>query len=248
MVVATDSGDIARAKVPPRAPGPLTAAARAAGLNDTELFEPHSGPASAVDASPFFRNVFLSCSSDGAIRLYSLLDMQHKLALVPSPETKHFLYGAAFSPARPGVIAACSRASQVHLYDLAQSRVKPAFTLDRAGSEDSAVLCLAWAGSGSFLATGDAKGCVRVWSIATALCETTELERAAVRHAERSSNTSAAAAGASAAGAGSSAKEGDPSFAVPALTQSMLLAGRGVAEHGAAASADPVQVLLGFTP
>jgi WD40 repeat protein len=189
---------------------------------------------------------------------------------VPSPDTKHFLYAASFSPSRPGVIAACSRSSQIHLFDLAESRVKPAFTVDRAGTEDSAVLCMGWSSSGASFATGDAKGCVRVWSVTSSLCETTELERYAMRYAERklnnnnnnnspgrNNNNNAASTNNAVSNPDGGEDDGRlGGFENGALTQSMLLAGRGAAMIDASSSGgagghqhvDPVQMLFGFTP
>lgn len=269
MVMATDSGDVVRGKVPPKATViPTTASAskatastasaktspqqqQAVPLNNTEFFESHSGPTNAIDASPFFRNIFLTCSSDGSIRLYSLLDMQHKLALVPSPDTKHFLYSASFSPIRPGVIATCSRSSQIHIFDLTESRVKPAFTIDRAGTEDSAVLCLGWSSHGSSFATGDAKGCIRIWSVASSLCETTELERFAIRHAEKQQKQQQQQGASSSPSKQKTQQldggEAESKFDI-ALTQSMLIAGKGDAAGSGGNHADPVQMLFGFTP
>ena len=189
--------------------------------------------------------------------------MQHKLALVPSPDTKHFLYSASFSPVRPGVIATCSRSSQVHLFDLTQSRVKPTFTVDRAGTEDSAVLCLGWSAHGSSFATGDAKGCIRIWSVANSLCETTELERLAIRFSEKSAASKRNQQQKSGGGGGKDGGEepesptrgggGEGDLDNPAFTQSMLLAGKAGAhptfdDQGNQTTADPIQMLLGFTP
>lgn len=255
MVLATDSGDVVRGKVPPYVAAKAAAAAatsasasaaqpqRVAGMNDTDFAgegHKHSGPANAIDTSPFFRNVFLSCSSDGSVRVFSLLDMQHKLALVPSPDTKHFLYGAAFSPVRPGVIATCSRNSQVHLYDLAQSRVEPAFTVKKAGTEDSAVLCLGWSAQGSYFATGDARGCVRVWNVAAALCETTEVERLAIRQA-------ATSGGGGGGLTDSPGKLQAKKEANDPLSHSALETGRFATEASSAGTnTDPLQLLYGF--
>lgn len=39
---------------------------------DIKKFEPHFGPVNSVCASPFNRRIFISCSSDGAIRIHDL--------------------------------------------------------------------------------------------------------------------------------------------------------------------------------
>lgn len=38
-------------------------------------FRPHHGPVYGISASPFHRNLFLSCGTDTTARLYSLLDV-----------------------------------------------------------------------------------------------------------------------------------------------------------------------------
>lgn len=42
-------------------------------------FEPHLGPVYSVSFSPFHRNLFLSCSMDGSIRIYDLLQVKKNL-------------------------------------------------------------------------------------------------------------------------------------------------------------------------
>ena len=41
----------------------------------TLAFLPHQGPAYAVAANPFHRNLFMTCSSDTTLRLYSALQV-----------------------------------------------------------------------------------------------------------------------------------------------------------------------------
>ena len=35
----------------------------------------HAGPVYAISCSPFHRNLFLTCSTDGSVRLYNLLQV-----------------------------------------------------------------------------------------------------------------------------------------------------------------------------
>lgn len=39
------------------------------------VFRPHHGPVYGISASPFHRNLFLSCGTDATARIYSLLDV-----------------------------------------------------------------------------------------------------------------------------------------------------------------------------
>ena len=38
-------------------------------------FEQHTGPVHALDASPFHRNLFLSCGADGDLKIFSMLQV-----------------------------------------------------------------------------------------------------------------------------------------------------------------------------
>jgi hypothetical protein len=187
MLLGLESGDVFRTK-----PGNSMQAAAAANqpaasgfsVLEVDHFEAHLGPVQSVDCSPFFRNLFLTCSSDGAVRLYSTLERAHLAVLEPTQETKHFLYAAEFSPSRPSVFAAVSRNSQMYIYDLAESRATPSAVVD-VGTDGCPVLSVAFnKADASLLATGDAKGVVKVWHLASTLSEPTDLERAAVRQTE----------------------------------------------------------------
>lgn len=43
----------------------------------SSIFEPHMGPVYSVNFSPFHRNLFISCSLDGSVRLYDLLQVKY---------------------------------------------------------------------------------------------------------------------------------------------------------------------------
>lgn len=148
---------------------------------ELDWLEAHRGPVQALCTSPFFRHLFLTCSSDGSARLYTDLERSPQLTLEPSAETKSYLYGAALSPFRPAVAAVVSRESLLHVYDLQKNQTRPAYSVE-AGKDGAAVLSVAFnATAADWLATGDAQGCVRVWRLPTELSQTTEAERAALR-------------------------------------------------------------------
>eukprot|EP00672_Neobodo_designis_P018123 CAMPEP_0174853730 /NCGR_PEP_ID=MMETSP1114-20130205/29541_1 /TAXON_ID=312471 /ORGANISM="Neobodo designis, Strain CCAP 1951/1" /LENGTH=537 /DNA_ID=CAMNT_0016088397 /DNA_START=36 /DNA_END=1649 /DNA_ORIENTATION=+ len=180
MLLGVESGDVFRTKPVVRA------ATKIKDLPKLEVdnFESHLGPVQAVDCSPFFRNLFLTASSDGSVRLYTTLEKQHLAAVEPSLESTHYIYGAQFSPSRAAVFAAVSRNSNMYLYDLQESRTKPAVTVE-AGIDGSPALCVAFNHADpSLLVTGDARGGVRLWKLSGQLQEATDLERAAIRQVE----------------------------------------------------------------
>jgi WD40 repeat protein len=218
MLLGLESGDVYRTKPSVRATGKLKE-----GLPRLEVdnFEPHLGPVQAVDCSPFFRNLFLTASSDGSVRLYTTLEKNHLTAVEPSLESTHYIYSAQFSPARPSVFAAVSRNSNLYIYDLQSSRTKPAVAVE-AGLDGAPTLSMAFNhAQPSLLVTGDARGAVRLWKLAGQLQEQTDLERAAVRQVEaRATKTGGAAAenaAPAAAGAATGGSSDEEQSAVRAL-------------------------------
>lgn len=191
MLFGTETGEVFRTK-------PGAAVTNSSGGNDKagggnkrntvleiDHFDVHQGPVHTVDCSPFFRNLFMTCSSDGSIRLYSTLERHPLASLEPSMETKHFVYSAQWSPSRPSVLAAASRNSSVYIYDLEKSKTKPFVTVD--GGVDGAAVCSLQFNKAdhNLLATGDMRGNVKLWRLSSELTTATDLERAAVRGGEQ---------------------------------------------------------------
>nr|CCC89914.1 unnamed protein product [Trypanosoma congolense IL3000] len=180
LIVGFENGDVGRAR-----PGVMAAVSsngeESAVPLDLDWLASHRGPVQCIDTSPFFHNLCLTCSSDGTARLYNVLETTPLATMEPSAETKHFLYGARFSPFRPSVVAVVSRSSFLHIYDLEKSKVKPVVTLD-AGTDSTPLMCVAFNhASPDLIVTGDIAGCVRLWKLPSTLMQTTDLERAAVR-------------------------------------------------------------------
>jgi WD40 repeat protein len=99
----------------------------------------HTGPVQSVDGSRFHRHLFLSASSDGNVHISNALESERMLVLSPASSLDAYIYSAAWSPYRPLVFAAGSRNSYVYIYDLEQSRVRPAIS-QRAGVD--AIVCV----------------------------------------------------------------------------------------------------------
>jgi WD repeat-containing protein 34 len=184
MLLGVESGEVFRTK-----PGVTAAVRQGAGVTssmalEVDNYESHRGPVNALDCSPFFRNLFLTSSSDGSIRLYSTLERGPVATLEPSVESRHYVYEAQFSPFRAAVLACVSRSGSLHVYDLERIRTRPIFTT-QAGTDGAAVFSLSFnPTTAGQLATGDAKGRVAVWQLSSELSQLTELERAAVRSVE----------------------------------------------------------------
>lgn len=191
IIVGLENGDVGRGRITllprvdelkegaPVVPVPLP----------LDWMKSHYGPIQTIQSSPFFRNLFLSCSSDGTVRLYHLIDSNApQLTLEPSSDTRDFLYCAQFSPFRPSVVAVASRSSSLHIYDLQKSKAQPSNS-SKAGVEEAPVVCLQFCNaSADWLATGDTRGNARVWKLPTELTQQTEVERSTVRNAQRPSH------------------------------------------------------------
>ena len=149
----------------------------AAGVNPRELyaspltfcFRTHSGPVYAARFSPFHRNVFLSASTDGTIRLYNQLSPQpfHVVEVNSAP-----ILCAAWSPARPLVFAAAASDGKLYLFDLKKSKGKPEVTLNVTDDGKTACTYVAFnTKSPELLSTADALGAVKIWRLSTFLAE-----------------------------------------------------------------------------
>jgi WD40 repeat protein len=99
-------------------------------------YEKHLGPVSAISCSPFHKRIFLSCSSDGAIRMYDVIDAR-PIAIF-EPGYTEYLMCVAWSPFRPTVFAAVSNNGTLYIYDLIMSKQVPSYIIDyKAGDSDT---------------------------------------------------------------------------------------------------------------
>lgn len=97
--------------------------------------ENHIGPVSALDCSPFNRNLFLSAGQDGMIQLLHMLSRQPIRKWEPTPGPGITSRSLAitcikFSPLRPLVFAAGSAGGFVFIFDLAVSTSLPVAVLE----------------------------------------------------------------------------------------------------------------------
>jgi len=104
------------------------------------VYLPHQGPVLDLQYSPFHRNLFLSCSTDGSARLYNTL--QPRPLLTFEAPCSSYLYAASWSPVRPAVFAMVSGAGMLYLFDLQHSQVAPALTLQV--TEGESAISLTW--------------------------------------------------------------------------------------------------------
>ncbi|KAL2911783.1 WD repeat-containing protein 34 [Polyrhizophydium stewartii] len=130
-------------------------------------FTPHVGPVQTVAFSPFHRNLFLSCGSDGLLRLFNQLQTKPLLTWEPSA---HALCTADWSPFRPTVFACTTIQGSALIYDLSVSRGAPVVVLKVADSQGlCATVGLFNPKHPELFATGDATGRIKVWRLSTRL-------------------------------------------------------------------------------
>jgi WD40 repeat protein len=82
----------------------------------TFAFKPHSGPVTAVAFSPFNRDIFLTASSDGGVRLYNSQSAEPLNYFRPD-DSETYLYDVAWSPERPLVFAVAGATGKVRFRD-----------------------------------------------------------------------------------------------------------------------------------
>ena len=83
-------------------------------------YDHHFGPCTGISCSPFVKRLFLSCSSDGSVRLYDTLNQRP--IIVFEPGYNEYIMKVCWSPFRPCVFIAVSNTGSVYIYDLLQSQ------------------------------------------------------------------------------------------------------------------------------
>ncbi|XP_043241239.1 cytoplasmic dynein 2 intermediate chain 2-like [Amphibalanus amphitrite] len=128
----------------------------------TSTFEPHQGQVLVLQCSKFHRNIFISAGSDNEVRVYNTLQISPLLSISLEAEVT----AAALSPSRPLVVFVTTGSGEQHLFDFTR-RGAPLHTM-RLHEKPLVVTALRLNDKQpSLLATGDAKGAVHVWSLAT---------------------------------------------------------------------------------
>ncbi|XP_072344935.1 cytoplasmic dynein 2 intermediate chain 2 [Scyliorhinus torazame] len=129
-------------------------------------FSPHRGPVHAVDCSPFHRNLFLTAGTDGHVHLYSMLQAEPVLSLQLS---QSYLFSVCWSSVRPLVFAAATGEGTVLIFDLGQSSLCPAVSIEQ-NAKKKPVYCLAFnPKQPELLAAGNAEGSVKIWQLSAEL-------------------------------------------------------------------------------
>jgi WD repeat-containing protein 34 len=164
-------------------------------------YDAHQGPTYAVKFSPSQRNLFLTGSTDGTIRLYHTLSRAPVLHIecggagtitavaqsVPSAgidaatRESRAVMAIDWSPARPSVFAVADSHGQMHVYDLTKSPRDPVVSVD-ASSSAAPIRSIQFSPiDGGLVATADASGAVSVWKLSARLSEIQPLDASTMR-------------------------------------------------------------------
>lgn len=90
-------------------------------------YDKHYGPVLGVSTSPFNKRLFLTCSTDGCVRLYDVQDKRPVAQFEPS--FGEYLNCVEWSLFRPAVFACVSSTGTLYIYDLVLSKQKPVETI-----------------------------------------------------------------------------------------------------------------------
>jgi WD40 repeat protein len=85
-----------------------------------DTYEKHMGPVTGTSCSPFVKRIFLTCSTDGTVRMYDVLGKRPILTFEPG--YNEYLTAVAWSPFRPTVFVTVSDNGTLYIYDLMLSK------------------------------------------------------------------------------------------------------------------------------
>eukprot|EP01028_Stygiella_incarcerata_P008815 TRINITY_DN3953_c0_g1_i1.p1 TRINITY_DN3953_c0_g1~~TRINITY_DN3953_c0_g1_i1.p1 ORF type:complete len:581 (-),score=158.41 TRINITY_DN3953_c0_g1_i1:10-1752(-) len=126
--------------------------------------EGHSGPIHSISASPFHRNAFLTCSMDGTIHIYNVLQ-QHERLRVTVPRGAGSLLDAQWCPHRPLVMVGAAANGTCYVWDIVISPLTPVMELH---SESSCQTVSCNPSQPEYIATGHRNGNARIWFVGSA--------------------------------------------------------------------------------
>ena len=93
----------------------------------TANYEKANGPITGINCSPFLKRLFLSCSVDGAIRMFDVLN--NRPVAIFEPGNNEYLQAVIWSPFRPSVFVSVYNNGTVYIYDLFLSKKAPSYVL-----------------------------------------------------------------------------------------------------------------------
>ena len=174
FVTGTDSGGVLKCALKSDSPR-LVGGATGIDLGESSPvmlpFAAHGGPVYSVASSPFHRNMFLTASTDGTVRLYSHLETKPLLIVEPGGG---YLFDVEWSISRPMVFWVSASDGRVLVYDLNVSRLKPVAVLE-TNTKGLPVFCTCRNEQRPrLLASGDGGGLIKIWNLSDALSKVSD--------------------------------------------------------------------------
>eukprot|EP00039_Didymoeca_costata_P028878 m.22396 g.22396 ORF g.22396 m.22396 type:complete len:503 (-) comp7396_c0_seq1:30-1538(-) len=124
-------------------------------------YQPHKGPVYGVSCSPYHRNLFLTASTDGCVRLNSLIEVA---PLYIFETEMGYLFDVCWSTSRPMVFYTSTSQGKIIIYDLHQSKTRSTMILEEEASNGSPIYSLALNSRG-YLLSGNGMGGTYVWRL-----------------------------------------------------------------------------------
>lgn len=129
-----------------------------------------------VECSPFHKNLFLTISSEGLVRIYNVYLSQDIITLQPFDS---MLFDAQWSPFRPCVLATGGENGILYIYDFVKSIVTPIISIS-VGSARITQIKFDPENS-DIISTGDSEGNCKIWRLPNKLSSLHPHEMAILR-------------------------------------------------------------------
>nr|CAG4715689.1 unnamed protein product [Naegleria fowleri] len=127
-----------------------------------------TGYVHTIDSNNFNKDLFMSCTNDGLVRLFNSFKDKDILTLQPSTDRS---VGAKFSPYRPMVVGVVNSNGHLYMFDLLESFIEPINDID-VTQDGKSLTCLEFNPNNSLLlATGDTSGRAKVFLVSTRLSQ-----------------------------------------------------------------------------
>ncbi|KRX07564.1 WD40-repeat-containing domain [Pseudocohnilembus persalinus] len=130
-------------------------------------YEQHFGPVYSISYSPFHRNLFLTSSIDGSIRLYDLLQQKPLLTI---DLVSSYIFKVEWSQTRPTVFAAALSNGDLKIFDLSYSKKQPLFTIENNVLDQQALNLKFNKRQNDLLAVVYQKCVIKIYQLADKVC------------------------------------------------------------------------------
>lgn len=127
----------------------------------------HSGPIYRLKLSPFWSDIFISCSADWTVKLWHQTETS-ELVTFHSIDLAHAVFDVAWSPNEPTIFGSVTEDGRIEIWDLDKSTLDPVVRHYQKSKEDELpVQCtnIIFAASAPVIAVGDNHGQVIVYQI-----------------------------------------------------------------------------------